>query len=205
MIRRLAQYVPDVPGITSSRQPQTQTPAEDIVLLRTKSKLRNIAILLSCVWISGAVGGLAFWLIGPLFDVLRIFDVAKVDLHNHFELSWDTLYQSVFWGGLWGLLFLLMLPKGLYSREQGRGIGLFFARALIYGLVPAAIAAFVVLPKDGDGYGGLELGAATPVFVLLFATLGWSIPAYAWLNFILPEEAEPTQLYESLLGTEGHV
>ena len=32
------------------------------------------------------------------------------------------------------------------------------------------------------GVGGVGLGALTPVFVLIFNTIGWSIPAYAYFR-----------------------
>lgn len=34
----------------------------------------------------------------------------------------------------------------------------------------------------GAGVGGVGLGALTPVFVLIFNTLGWSFPAYAYFR-----------------------
>lgn len=42
---------------------------------------------------------------------------------------------------------------------------------------------FIVFPVSTPfGLGGVGLGALTPVFVLIFNTIGWGIPAYAWFR-----------------------
>lgn len=37
-------------------------------------------------------------------------------------------------------------------------------------------------PSPRAGVGGVGLGALTPLFVLIFNTLGWSFPAYAYFR-----------------------
>ncbi len=42
---------------------------------------------------------------------------------------------------------------------------------------------FLVFPLSTPfKVGGVGLGALTPVFVLIFNTIGWGIPAYAWFR-----------------------
>ena len=51
------------------------------------------------------------------------------------------------------------------------------------GLFPSAVQLFIVFPNGTPfGVGGIGLGNLTPAFVLIFNTLGWSIPAYAWFR-----------------------
>ena len=81
MLRRIYELAP---GRTI--EPETSTPAEDIVMIRVKESLRGLATLLSVVFVAGAFGGLVYFFIGPLFEALRIFDVSHVELH--YELDW---------------------------------------------------------------------------------------------------------------------
>ena len=51
------------------------------------------------------------------------------------------------------------------------------------GCVPSLVQMFIVFPVSTPfGLGGVGLGALTPVFVLIFNTIGWGIPAYAWFR-----------------------
>ena len=43
---------------------------------------------------------------------------------------------------------------------------------------------FIVFPLSTDfGIGGVGLGAAMPLLIFVFNTLGWSFPAYAWFTW----------------------
>ena len=63
------------------------------------------------------------------------------------------------------------------------------ARTQLYaGCGPSLVQILLVFPLTTPyGVGGVGLGALTPVFVFIFSTIGWSIPAYA--NFRLNGEA----------------
>lgn len=51
------------------------------------------------------------------------------------------------------------------------------------GVLPSLVQIFLVFPLSTPfGIGGVGLGALTPLFVLIFNTVGWSIPAYAWFK-----------------------
>jgi hypothetical protein len=51
------------------------------------------------------------------------------------------------------------------------------------GLFPSAVQMFIVFPNGTPfGIGGVGLGNLTPAFVLVFNTIGWSLPAYAWFR-----------------------
>lgn len=63
------------------------------------------------------------------------------------------------------------------------------------GLGPSLVQLFVIFPLSTPfGVGGVGLGAATPVFVLLFNSLGWSLPAYAWFLLLQSGECGPAML-----------
>ena len=51
------------------------------------------------------------------------------------------------------------------------------------GIIPSLIQIFLVFPLTTDaGVGGVKLGILTPLFVLVFNTLGWSFPALVFFN-----------------------
>mmetsp|Transcript_7226 Transcript_7226/g.13112 ORF Transcript_7226/g.13112 Transcript_7226/m.13112 type:complete len:163 (-) Transcript_7226:358-846(-) len=127
---------------------------------------------LSCALCAGAMGGVANFLIAPLFGIMHITTACGVDIAP--PLLKEDLYAKVFWGGVWGLVFLEPCLRRVLPQA--------WARALIYGILPSLVQIFLVFPlTTGFGIGGVGLGAATPVFVLIFNTLGWSMPALGWL------------------------
>ena len=64
------------------------------------------------------------------------------------------------------------------KRDLGMDVPLVHA-----GIVPSLVQMFLVFPFSTPfGVGGIGLGALTPVFVLIFNTIGWGIPAYAWFR-----------------------
>ena len=51
------------------------------------------------------------------------------------------------------------------------------------GCGPALVQILLVFPLTTPfGVGGVGLGALTPLFVFIFNTIGWSIPAYAYFR-----------------------
>ncbi|MEW5306708.1 MAG: hypothetical protein WDW36_009152 [Sanguina aurantia] len=144
---------------------------------------------------TGAVGGVANTLLPILFGLLHITTALHVDIAPAW--SKEDLYHKVFWGGLWGFVFLIRLPLPRVARS-------WWTRACVYGLVPSLVQLLVIFPLSTPfGVGGVGLGAATPVFVLLFNTLGWSLPAYAWFLLLQsgsnPDESLDADL-DPLLG-----
>ena len=81
------------------------------------------------------------------------------------------LYPRVVWGGLLGLLFLLPLWKNKPILQ-----------GLIYSLGPTLVQLLIVFPiKAGKGFLGLELGALTPAFVILYNAV-WGVVAALWIS-----------------------
>ncbi|MDF1577513.1 MAG: hypothetical protein P1P81_03610 [Desulfobulbales bacterium] len=113
--------------------------------------------------LGGAANSLAVW----LFGAAGITGAAGVAIAP--ALTAIFLYSRIVWGGLWGLLFLLPL----------RNMKIFTKGALL-SLAPSAIQLFVVFPlKAHQGVAGLELGLATPLFVLFFNWIWGVATAFA--------------------------
>lgn len=124
---------------------------------------------LSLCFTAGAVGGLANAIFVWAFGV---FGVSAM-LHVAVAPAWTPayLYQKLVWGGIWGLVFLLPLMTDSI-----------LARGAVFGLGPSAVQLLVVFPNMlGKGMFGLELGAMTPVFVLLANTV-WGVVAALWMR-----------------------
>jgi len=119
---------------------------------------------LALVFSAGAAGGLtnslAVWLCG-LLGVTGALGVAIAP-----TLSPEWLYPRMVWGGLWGVLFLI--PACL---------GHPLLKGLLLSLGPTIVQLWVVFPfKASKGLMGLDLGTATPLFVLLFNAV-WGLTA----------------------------
>ncbi|CAL5227307.1 g10244 [Coccomyxa viridis] len=149
--------------------------------------------ILSVAFAAGAVGGLINFLIAPLFGALHITTALGVDIAP--GLNKGDLYQKLVWGGVFGFLFLIPLRK--YVKQ-------WWVRACIFGVVPSLVQMFLVFPLSTPfKVGGVGLGALTPVFVLLFNTIGWGIPAYAWFRLAGYEDVEHMRAHRGGLDGEA--
>ncbi len=124
---------------------------------------------LSVCFAAGVAGGLAnaifVWAAGA-FGLTALLGVA---IAPAWTAPW--LYQRLVWGGIWGFLFLLPV---LDRRMVLRG--------LLYGLPPSAVQLAVIFPNVlGKGMWGLDLGALTPVVVLVANTV-WGLAASWWVR-----------------------
>lgn len=109
----------------------------------------------------GAVNGVALWLFGLLGITTALgFRMAP-------GMSWAFMWPRLFYGGLWGLLFLLP-----FWRERT------YLKGLVISLAPSAYMLFKVFPQMGAGVLGLGRGPGAPYFVLFFNAV-WGLAA-AW-------------------------
>jgi len=124
---------------------------------------------LSLVFTAGLFGGLVNCLIVWLFGKLGIPQALGVQIAP--PLTTAFIYPELVWGGLWGLLFLI--PLGRLS---------FPVKGLLISLLPSMVQLFGVFPFIArKGILGLQLGALTPLVVLIYTAL-WGIPAGLWLK-----------------------
>lgn len=124
---------------------------------------------LNAVFAAGALGGLVNGFAVWGFGVLGITARWGVHIAPAWTPGW--LYPRIVWGGIWGLLFLLpVLARSV------------LVRGLLFSLGPTLVQLFVVFPlKAHKGIAGLDLGAWTPAFVVLF-NAAWGIAAALWLR-----------------------
>lgn len=126
-----------------------------------------LARTLSLCFAAGAVGALVQGLgvvAGGELGLHRALGVALAP-----ALTKEFLYRRLVWGGLWGGLLALPFPGNRWIR-----------RGVLIGMAPALVQLLVIFPYvTGQGFLGLELGAATPLVVLLWNAL-WGVVASGW-------------------------
>ncbi|MDH3412483.1 MAG: hypothetical protein OEM98_08360 [Gammaproteobacteria bacterium] len=129
--------------------------------------LKNMSIAFA----AGAVGALANSIVVWLVGLAGITAAVGVAIAPHLSAAW--LYPRIVWGGMWGLLFLLRLPRG------GP-----IVRGLVLSLAPSLFLLLYVFPEmEGKGRLGISLGALTPVFVLFYNAV-WGVTAALWLRAV---------------------
>ena len=122
----------------------------------------------------GALGGLLGALLALVLDLL--LEAAGVQallgVPDLREVAAPVTALRLTGGAVWGMIFGTLLPG-----VPGRGV---LARGAVFSLAPSLWMLLKVLPVDrGLGIFGVELGAFTFVFVLLF-NLAWGIVT-AWV------------------------
>eukprot|EP00891_Asterochloris_glomerata_P007390 jgi/Astpho2/7390/Aster-01979 len=117
--------------------------------------LQKHANLVSCALTAGAVGGVVNSLIAPVFGVLHITTALGVAIAPPFDKE-----QAV-------QAYIVTLKLCIVSAR----------------IIPSLVQIFLVFPLTTNaGIGGVKLGILTPLFVLVFNTLGWSLPALLFFN-----------------------
>ncbi len=137
--------------------------------------MKKVLTQISFAFSAGAAGGLANAITVWLFGALGITAAAGVQIAP--ALTPPFLYQRIVWGGIWGML--LLIP--LFIKRPA-------LRVSALCIPPTLVQLFIVFPfMLHRGMMGLELGAATPIFVVLF-NLVWAAKAWYW-HRILRESA----------------
>ena len=128
----------------------------------------SVARSLSLFFAAGVVGALVNSLVVWGVTELGLPQALGVSLAPKVSPAW--LYPRLVWGGLWGLLFVLPIALGVVPR------------GLLLSLAPALFQLLVVFPAwAGQGIGGVELGALTPVLVLFYSAV-WGVTASWWVK-----------------------
>lgn len=102
---------------------------------------------------AGVIGGLAVVLFARVLSELGVTAALGVDFQV--PLKSPDIYKPLFWGGLWGIPFGLLMKTAWHR---------FYLFGLLYFLAPVAALFLFFLPMSGAGYFGLQHGG--PMFTL---------------------------------------
>ena len=113
---------------------------------------------------AGAIGGVAVVLFSHLLFALGVS--ATLGVNEPVSLKSPDIYRPLFWGGLWGI------PFGLLIRIAWNRLYLF---GLLYFLAPVLALFTIFLPLAGAGFFGLERGGSGLTLYLLLVNLPFGI------------------------------
>ena len=113
---------------------------------------------------AGVIGGLAVVLFSHLLFALGLS--ATLGLNAPASLKSPDVYRPLFWAGLWGIPFGLLI-KPLWSR--------LYLFGLLYFLAPVLALFTIFLPLSGAGFAGLEHGGPLFTLYLLLVNLPFGI------------------------------
>jgi hypothetical protein len=106
---------------------------------------------------AGVIGALAVLLFSHVLSWLGLG--AKGPIHFPASLKAPGIYKPLFWGGLWGIPFGLLI-KTVWNR--------LYLFGMLYFLAPMAALFLFFLPMGGAGYFGLKAGEPMfPLYVTL--------------------------------------
>ena len=122
--------------------------------------------LLSICFSAGLLAGLCSSLIAWQSGQMGLPAMAGVRINP--SLSPDWIYSRMIWGGLWGLVYFLVIVH-LKSRRHWVRKGLWIS------VLPTAFHLLFVYPyMTRYGWFGLELGQLTPLFIFAY-NLVWGL------------------------------
>jgi hypothetical protein len=114
--------------------------------------LQHVAICFT----AGVIGALAVVLASQLLFVLGI--AQKLGVKEPVSLKSPDVYRPLFWGGLWGIPFGLLIDVAWTH---------LYLVGLLYVLAPVLLLFVFFLPKAGAGYFGLRVGPMFTIYLLL--------------------------------------
>jgi hypothetical protein len=122
--------------------------------------LQRVAIC----FVAGVIGALAVVLFSHILFALGLSE--KLGVKEPISLKSPDIYRPLFWGGLWGI------PFGLLIDAAWTHLYLF---GFLYFLAPVLALFLIFLPKSGAGYFGLRAGGPRFTIYLLLVNLPFGI------------------------------
>jgi hypothetical protein len=128
-----------------------------------ESRLTVIQRVAIC-FAAGVIGALAVVLFSHVLFALGLSDTLGVK--EPVPLKSPDIYRPLFWGGLWGIPFGLLI-KTVWTR--------LYLFGLLYFLAPVLALFTIFLPMSGAGFFGLEQGGPRFTVYLLLVNVPYGI------------------------------
>src|SRR5688500_15388106 len=113
---------------------------------------------------AGVIGAVAVVLLSHILFALGISQ--KLGVKEPLPLKSPDIYKPLFWGGLWGIPFGLLLDAAWMH---------LYLFGLLYFLAPLLALFLIFLPMSGAGYFGLQKGGPKFAVYLLLINLPYGI------------------------------
>lgn len=113
---------------------------------------------------AGVIGALAVVLFSHVLFASGVSE--KLGVTEPVSLKSPDIYKPLFWGGLWGIPFGLLV---------GAAWAHLYLVGLLYFLAPVLALFLIFLPMSGAGYFGLQHGGPMFTFYLLLVNLPFGI------------------------------
>jgi len=124
----------------------------------------NVIQRVAICFAAGVIGALAVVLFSHVLFALGLSE--KLGVMAPVSLKSPDLYKPLFWGGLWGI------PFGILIVAAWKHLYLF---GLLYFLAPVLALFVIFLPMSGAGYFGLRQGGPMLTVYLLLVNLPFGI------------------------------
>jgi hypothetical protein len=124
----------------------------------------NVIQRVAICFAAGVTGALAVVLFSHVLFALGLSE--KLGVNAPVSLKSPDVYKPLFWGGLWGI------PFGLLIDAAWKHLYLF---GLLYFLAPVLALFLIFLPMSGAGYFGLREGGPLLTVYLLLVNLPFGI------------------------------
>jgi len=129
----------------------------------TQSGLTLIQRVATC-FAAGVIGALAVVIFSHVLFGMGLSE--QFGVKAPLSLKSPDIYRPLFWGGLWGVPFGLLI-KAAWTR--------LYLFGLLYFLAPMLALFLIFLPLSGAGYFGLQKGGPIFTFYLLLVNLPFGI------------------------------
>jgi len=119
---------------------------------------------------AGCLGGVAMNVFNLIFGMVNIPEFAGIDMAQ--DINANALYSDLFWGGAWGILFLLPILEDIP-----------FVKGIVASIVPTLAQLFIFLPMiDGIHFLETEFQLMLPVYVFMLNAV-WGVVAASFLYY----------------------
>jgi hypothetical protein len=125
----------------------------EVITIKRGANATTLSQRVAICFAAGVLGALAILLFSHVLSWIGPVPKGPVKFPASFEPP--GIYRPLFWGGLWGIPFGLLI-KTVWNRRYVFGF--------LYFLIPMAALFLFFLPMGGLGYFGLK--AADPIFAL---------------------------------------
>ena len=134
----------------------------------------------------GFLGGVAGGASVVLFSLILFHSgiSSRFGVDSPLNIGAPDIYRPLFWGGLWGI------PFGMMMRKMGDGV---YGYGLAYFLAPVAALFLIFSPLRGTGFFALGKGVSFTLYLLL-VNLPFGIVTAVVARWISGEKAHVTRL-----------